>query len=80
MLDTPHIKVAKERRGHPDKALTAVHVRNIRKPGKYCDGNGLYLVVDPTGAKRWIVRTVILGKRCDIGLGSPGRLSRIWGQ
>jgi integrase len=70
VLDTLRIKVATERRGHPDKALTAVHVRNIRKPGKYCDGNGLYLMVDPTGAKRWIVRTVILGKRCDIGLGS----------
>jgi hypothetical protein len=60
VLDTPRIKVAAERRGHPDKALTAVHVRNIRKRGKYCDGNGLYLVVDPTGAERWIVRTVIL--------------------
>jgi hypothetical protein len=70
VLDTPRIKVAKVRRAHPDKALTAVHVRNIKKPGKYCDGNGLYLVVDPSGAKRWLVRTVILGKRCDIGLGS----------
>ena len=70
MLDTPRIKVAKPRRAHPDKALTAVHVRNIKKPGKYCDGNGLYLVVDPSGAKRWLLRTIILGKRCDIGLGS----------
>jgi integrase len=70
VLDTPRIKVAKPRRPHPDKALTAVHVRNIKTRGKYCDGNGLYLVVDPSGAKRWMVRTVILGKRCDIGLGS----------
>lgn len=70
MLDTPRIKVAKPRRAHPDKVLTAVHVRNFKAPGKYCDGNGLYLVVDPSGAKRWMVRTVILGKRCDIGLGS----------
>ena len=70
MLDTPRIKVAQTPRAHPDKALTAVHVRNIKKPGKYCDGNGLYLVVDPSGAKRWLLRTVILGKRCDLGLGS----------
>jgi Arm domain-containing DNA-binding protein len=32
--------------------------------------DGLYLVVDPSGAKRWMVRTVILGKRCDLGVGS----------
>lgn len=32
------------------------------------DGNGLYLVVDASGAKRWILRTVVRGKR-DIGLG-----------
>jgi hypothetical protein len=70
VLDTPHIKVAHIPRAHPDKALTAVHVRNLRKPGRYCDGNGLYLVVDPSGAKRWLLRTVILGKRCDLGLGS----------
>lgn len=67
MLDTPRSKVPKP---HPDKALTAVHVRNVKKPGKYADGNGLYLVVDPSGAKRWMLRTVILGKRCDLGLGS----------
>ena len=33
------------------------------------DGNGLYLVVDPSGAKRWLLRTVVHGKRRDIGLG-----------
>jgi integrase len=75
VLDTPRIKVPQERRAHPEKALTAVHVRNIKTPGKYCDGNGLYLVVDPSGAKRWMVRTVILGKRCDIGLGSARLVS-----
>ncbi|HME99461.1 MAG TPA: Arm DNA-binding domain-containing protein, partial [Terriglobia bacterium] len=29
----------------------------------------MYLVVDPSGAKRFILRTLIHGKRCDIGLG-----------
>ena len=59
----------KPRGRHPDKALWAVRVRAISKPGRYADGNGLYLVVDPSGAKRWILRTVVRGKRRDIGLG-----------
>src|SRR5512132_3455891 len=54
---------------HPEKALSAVGVRAIKEPGRYTDGNGLYLVVDRSGAKRWMLRTVVHGKRCDIGLG-----------
>ena len=54
---------------HPSKALTAVAIRALSSPGRYADGNGLYVVVDPSGAKRWVLRTVIIGKRCDIGLG-----------
>jgi hypothetical protein len=57
------------RRKHPDKALNALAIRAIEKPGRYADGNGLYLKVDPSGAKRWELRTVVRGKRCDIGLG-----------
>src|SRR5688572_26135 len=70
MLDTVRIKVGKPRGAHPDKRLTAVHVRNIKKSGRYADGNGLYLFVDDSGAKRWLLRTVVAGKRRDIGLGS----------
>ena len=55
---------------HPDKRLTAVGIRALRAPGRYADGNGLYLFVDDSGAKRWILRTVISGKRRDLGLGS----------
>ena len=29
----------------------------------------MYLVVDPSGAKRWVLRTIVQGKRRDIGLG-----------
>ena len=54
---------------HPHQRLTAVGVKR-KKPGKYADGNGLYLVVDDSGARRWILRTVVKGKRRDIGLGS----------
>jgi integrase len=55
---------------HPDKALNAVKARALTKPGRYADGNGLYLVVDLSGAKRWALRIVIRGRRRDIGLGS----------
>lgn len=54
---------------HRDKRLTAATVRGVTKPGMYADGNGLYLKVDGSGAKRWIQRIVINGKRRDIGLG-----------
>ena len=54
---------------HPEKALTAVQVRALSKPGRYADGNGLYLVIEPSGAKRWILRTLVQGKRRDMGLG-----------
>ena len=55
---------------HPEKALTAIRVRNIKAPGRYADGNGLYLIVDKSGAKRWMLRTMVRGKRRDMGLGS----------
>lgn len=54
---------------HPEKALTAVQVRQLKQPGRYADGNGLYLVADPSGAKRWLLRLVVQGRRRDIGLG-----------
>src|SRR5665213_1000528 len=56
-------------RRHPQKALTSVRVNSLSQPGRYGDGNGLYLVVDPSGAKRWVLRTMVRGKRRDIGLG-----------
>jgi integrase len=58
-----------ESRKHPHKALSTLRVNSIATPGRYGDGNGLYLVVDPSGAKRWVLRTIVQGKRRDIGLG-----------
>lgn len=54
---------------HPEKALTAVRVNALKEPGRHADGNGLYLVIEPLGSKRWILRTVVQGRRRDIGLG-----------
>ena len=65
-----------KRRGkHPEKVLSAIRVRNLTEPGRYADGNGLYLVVEPSGAKRWVLRTVIKAKRCDVGLGGLSLVS-----
>jgi integrase len=56
--------------------LTKKLVENLGK-GRHGDGGGLYLVVDPSGARRWIVRVVVKGQknkkgaplRTDFGLG-----------
>ena len=50
--------------------LTARKVATTKKPGMHGDGGGLYLRVGPTGAKSWILRTVVHGRRRDFGLGS----------
>lgn len=60
---------------HPEKALTAISVRNTKMPGFYADGNGLYLKVDKSGAKRWVQRLMIQGKRRDLGLGPVSLVS-----
>ncbi len=54
---------------HPSDALNEALIRALRVPGLYADGKGLYLRVDNTGAKRWILRTMVQGKRRDLGLG-----------
>lgn len=56
--------------------LTKKLVENLG-PGRHGDGGGLYLVVDPSGARRWIVRVTVKGQknakgaplRTDFGLG-----------
>jgi integrase len=54
--------------------LTALAVRNA-KAGRHGDGDGLYLLVKPSGAKSWLLRIQQAGKRRDIGLGSLAALS-----
>jgi integrase len=60
---------------HPNKALNAVRVRTLSQPGRHADGNGLYLVVEPSGARRWVLRIVVHGRRRDIGLGGAKLVS-----
>ncbi len=60
---------------HREKRLSAATVRALKTPGLHADGNGLYLKVDPSGAKRWIQRLMIGGKRRDIGMGPIATVS-----
>jgi len=50
--------------------LSAAKVRQVLEAGKYYDGNGLFLRVEPTGSKRWVQRLTIHGKQREIGLGA----------
>jgi integrase len=67
---------------HLSGRLTKKLVENLG-PGRHGDGNGLYLVVDPSGARRWIVRVVVKGQknrqgaplRTDFGLGGADVVS-----
>ena len=49
--------------------LTAAGVRSAKKPGKYYDGSGLFLLIRVSGSKSWVLRTTVIGKRRDLGLG-----------
>ena len=50
--------------------LTALRVKNA-KPGRYGDGNGLFLLVRPNGTKFWLLRYRMPGgKQREMGLGS----------
>ena len=69
MWDKMWVVMPKSKGRHLEKALSATRVRTVSQPGRYADGNGLYLIVEDSGSKRWILRTVVRGKRRDIGLG-----------
>jgi integrase len=49
--------------------LTVKQLEAIVSPGRYNDGNGLYLEVDKAGGKRWLYRYQLNGKRTAHGLG-----------
>ena len=39
------------------------------KPGKHCDGAGLWLVVREDGGAQWVLRVTVHGRRREMGLG-----------
>ncbi len=57
--------------GRKAKELSALEVGRLKTPGMWAVGgvDGLYLNVKPTGARAWILRAMMGGKRRDHGLG-----------
>ena len=51
--------------------LTAVEVRRLIEPGLHAVGEvaGLCLYVKPTGARSWVLRTMVGARRAELGLG-----------
>ena len=55
--------------------LTALSAKNLTKPGRHGDADGLYLNIAASGTKSWVQRMVVDGRRRDIGLGSYPAIS-----
>lgn len=49
--------------------LTVSRVEKAKEPGRYADGDCLFLVVTKTGSKQWVARVTIHGRQTDLGLG-----------
>src|ERR1700704_1987256 len=55
-------------------SLTARKVATA-KPGKHSDGGNLYLIVSPTGSRKWVLRFTWRGRAKEMGLGSAATVS-----
>ena len=55
--------------------LSARTVATLAKPGRHSDGAGLYLIVDESGAKRWLFMFRWQGKLKEMGLGGLSAVS-----
>ena len=49
---------------------TPLQIRNLKAPGRYSDGDGLYLELTGQNKGNWQLRATVNGRRRDIGLGS----------
>lgn len=58
---------------HVLNRLSARSVDTIAKAGKHADGGGLYLVVEASGKRRWVLLYTHHGRRREMGLGVAGR-------
>ncbi len=56
--------------GREVNKLTALGISRAKEPGRYGDGAGLYLLIDPGGARRWILVFRQGGRQREMGLGS----------
>src|SRR2546430_8003704 len=56
----------------PRPARRIPHKRSVAtaRPGRHCDGRGLYLAVSDSGAKKWILRFTFNRRVTEMGLGN----------
>lgn len=50
--------------------LTAKQIESLTAPGTYEDGEGLRILIKPSGKKYWVLRFQLSGKRREMGLGT----------
>lgn len=55
--------------------LTPLQIRNLKEPGRYNDGDGLFLELTAPNKGNWQLRATVNGRRRDIGLGSLALVS-----
>ncbi|RJG52161.1 site-specific integrase [Sphingobium terrigena] len=55
--------------------LSATAVKAATRPGRLGDGDGLFLVIQPSGGKSWVCRVQKNGTWRDFGLGSVSKVS-----
>jgi len=55
--------------------LTPLQIRNLKEPGRYNDGDGLFLELTGQNKGNWQLRATVKGRRRDIGLGSLSLVS-----
>ena len=60
---------------HSMAKLTVAKIKSLKEPGRYGDGDGLYLRITKAGSRNWIQRIVLNGKRTDKGLGGYPEVS-----
>ena len=65
----PEYNVGRRQMATNINKLSAIQEKKLSAPGRYADGNCLYLYIDGQGSKRWVLRIVVRGKRRDMGLG-----------
>lgn len=62
------MKARQKPRKRKSNRLEAITLKKL-PAGMHNDGSGLYLLVQDTGSRSWILRTMVRGRRKDIGLG-----------
>ena len=68
------VSLSDEQQGHGGEETDGSVSRGAQGPARYYDEHGLMVRVLPTGAKHWIWRGTVRGRRVDLGLGGMSPL------